>query len=247
MVLFFTSLAFAGGVTDTNNGKKGNLFISTGENHGANSVGEWVDSSSFKGEKGDTGATGPQGAQGIAGQDGLNGVDGINGVNGQDGLNGLDGYTPIKGTDYFDGADGAPGVDGVNGQDGLNGADGAIGAQGEKGNTGDKGNEGKKGEQGIQGLPGKGLKDRIELIGEIRILDTKKTTWSVYAGQDVNNRASIVGAKVVFKLGSSYEQRELEKLNARLEKLEGTKQEQEKINNTETYVTPTGFGIRNKF
>lgn len=145
------------------------------------------------------------------------------------------------------GQDGLNGVDGING---LNGIDGAIGPQGEKGNMGDKGDEGKtgkQGEQGPQGLQGKGLKDRIELIGEVRILDTKKTTWSVYAGQDVNNRASIVGAKVVFKLGSSYEQRELEKLNARLDKLEGTKQEQERINNTETYLTPTGFGIRSKF
>lgn len=218
--LFFTSLAIAGGVTDDNNGHKGDLFVSTGENHGANSVGEWIDSSSFKGEKGDQGDVGPQGPQGIAGQDGLNGIDG------------LDGYTPIKGTDYFDGA---PGVDGV------------IGAQGEKGNTGDEGKTGKQGEQGIQGLPGKGLKDRIELIGEVRILDTKKTSWSVYAGQDVNNRASIVGAKVVFKLGSSYEQRELEKLQTRLDKLEGIKQEEERINNTETYLTPNGFGVREKF
>ena len=135
---------FAGGVTDNNNGNLGDIFVSTGQNNGANSVGTWTNSSFLKGEKGDKGDRGLQGIQGIqgiqglkgdvglSGKDGLNGLNGVNGEKGDkgdkgnrglqgiagadgiDGLNGIDGITPIKGIDYFDGLNGA---DGLNGKD----------------------------------------------------------------------------------------------------------------------------------
>jgi hypothetical protein len=80
---FLTSwgYSFAGGVTDDNNGNLGNIFLSTGQNQGANSVGHWADITSvpeLKGVKGDTGQ------QGI-GIDGKNGAEGKTGTNGKDG------------------------------------------------------------------------------------------------------------------------------------------------------------------
>ena len=42
--LVFVSNVFAGGVTDDNNGNKGYILVSTGENNGANSIGHWTDS-----------------------------------------------------------------------------------------------------------------------------------------------------------------------------------------------------------
>jgi len=107
--VLMTSLAFAGGVTDTNNGDLGNIFLSTGENHGANSIGTWKDISAIPELKGE------QGEQGLPGIS----------------ITGKDGYTPIKDVDYFDGKDGTDGV----GLDGKNGKDG-IGKQGLRGYTG---------------------------------------------------------------------------------------------------------------
>jgi hypothetical protein len=260
-------VGYAGGVTDDNNGNKGDIFVSTGENHGANSVGEWVDSSAFKGEKGDkgdTGATGATGATGEQGPAGRDGIDGLNGSDGRDGVDGKDGQNGLDGRDGIDGAvgpqgekgdtgeQGVAGNDGTNGQDGKNGDKGdkgdtgsqgeqgiqgeqgvkgdigLTGATGEKGNTGDtgskgdkgdEGKEGKKGEQGIQGERGKGLEDRYEVIGEIRILDTRKTTTSIYAGRDINNDVNIVGVKFTYKLGRSYYEKKLDALEARVNNL----------------------------
>ena len=107
--VLLTSLAFAGGVTDTNNGNLGDIFLSTGENRGANSIGTWTDITTIPELKGE------QGEQGLPGAS----------------ITGKDGYTPIKDVDYFDGKDGLNGV----GLDGKNGKDG-IGKQGLRGYTG---------------------------------------------------------------------------------------------------------------
>ena len=256
--LLFASNVYAGGVTDDNNGNKGYILVSTGENNGANSVGHWTDSSFLKGDKGDTGETGATGQAGRDGVDGLNGSNGQDGTNGVDGQNGQDGANGING---LDGQNGQDGQAGINGQDGANGdkgdvgetglkgeqglvgqdgKQGDVGTTGEKGNAGDKGDEGKKGEQGLQGERGKGLEDRIELIGEVRLLDTKRTTWSVYAGRDVNNKVGIYGAKVTVKLGRSYEERRLDNLEARLNML----QPQTTNENIEVVPTTTGFRIK---
>lgn len=88
------SLVYAGGVTDDNNGNLGDIFVSTGENNGANSVGTWTDPSFLKGEKGDkgdTGATGATGSQGDKGDTGNNGINGVNGENGEKGETGAKG------------------------------------------------------------------------------------------------------------------------------------------------------------
>lgn len=97
VMMFVSANVFAGGVTDNNNGNAGYLFISTGENNGANSVGTWVNASDVpelkgekgdKGDKGDTGATGEQGIQGETGNTGEAGQNGNDGQNGQDGKTG---------------------------------------------------------------------------------------------------------------------------------------------------------------
>lgn len=134
-------------------------------------------------------------------------LDEIVGKDGENGLDGQDGYTPVKGVDYFDGIDG---------QDGI---DGKIGDKGDKGDTGKTGKNGNKGDRGLQGEQGRGLEDRYELIGEVRFLDTRKTTWSIYAGHDFNNDVNIFGAKCIIKLGRSYEERRLDKLEEKIRTL----------------------------
>jgi len=141
----FGGYAYAGGVTDDNDGNKGYILVSTGENNGANSIGTWTDPSFLKGDKGDTGE------QGIAGINGLDGKDGVNGINGIDGMNGLDG---VKGDKGETGAQGIQGVAGEDGKDGINGVDGAQGDKGDTGNTGKDGLNGEKGDTGPQGNKG---------------------------------------------------------------------------------------------
>jgi len=253
------SLAIAGGVTDDNNGNAGDILVSTGENHGKDSVGVWTDSSFLKG---DTGAAGQDGRDGLDGQDGAQGRDGINGEDGQDG------YTPIKGVDYNDGTkgdtgdQGPAGNDGINGsdgKDGINGVDGKDGKKGDKGDqgkrgkagkTGDKGDVGSKGDtgdKGRQGDIGKGLKNRTELMAEVRVFDTRKWAGFVYGGHDFNNSINVVGAKVQYKIGSSYEERRLNELEARLDALGATKDVSYREVTPEVYVTDNGIGIRERF
>jgi len=247
--LLFASKVYAGGVTDNNNGNKGYILVSTGEDNGANSIGHWTDPSFLKGDTGERGETGATGQDGQGGRDGIDGQAGINGQDGQAGINGQDGQVGLDGQDGQAGINGQDGQAGINGQDGQTGVAGQVGevgktgdtgTMGEKGNAGDKGEEGKKGEQGLQGERGKGLEDRVELIGEVRLLDTKRTTWSVYAGHDVNNKVGIFGAKVVVKLGRSYEERRLDDLEARLNIL----QPQTTNENIEVVPTTTGFRIQ---
>ena len=51
-LVFISTSVFAGKVIDSNNGNKGDIFISTGENNGTKSVGEWIDSDYLKGQDG---------------------------------------------------------------------------------------------------------------------------------------------------------------------------------------------------
>jgi len=221
-------------VQDSNDGNKGYILTYDCEK-GNVSVGQWTDPSFLKGDKGDKGDTGEQGIQGIAGQDGRDGVDGINGVDGKDGQKGDKGDTGSQGEVGATGQDGTKGDTGENGEEGK---DGDVGKEGKKGTKGDKG------KQGIQGEQGKGLEDRYELIGEVRLFDTKRTTWSVYAGHDFNNDVNIIGAKCVVKIGRSYEERRLDELE---KKIDALYQEQE-MNNVE--VVPygnTGLRIKTNF
>lgn len=95
--------------------------------------------------------------------------------------------------------------------------------QGEKGDIGKTGNKGKNGERGIQGekgLQGKGLKDRYEIQGEIRISDTQRTSTAIYGIHDFNNDIQTVGIKFTWKLGKSYEEKLLDELEQRIKELE---------------------------
>jgi len=232
--------AFAGGVTDNNNGNKGDIFVSTGENHGANSVGTWTDSSVLKGEKGDNGFDGYTPIKGIDYNDGL------------DGLNGENGYTPIKGVDYFDGNNGMNGesVKGDKGNDGesIKGDKGDQGSNGES-VKGDAGVDGKAGVNGKDVNPStvntlnktdanlnakanentskiddmnkrlKGL-ERTQYVvePEIRLTDTRKTSISTFVRYNIGRRKlDIVGVRFTYKMGSSYEERQLKELEARIE------------------------------
>jgi len=138
-------------------------------------------------------------------------------------LKGAKGDKGDRGATGATGSQGVAGQDGLNGVDGENGSDGQNGEQGETGSTGETGAEGKegsKGDVGLTGQQGKGLEDRQEGILEIRVLDTKNTTWSIYNGYDFNNQINITGVKVTIKFGTSYEEREITKLQQRIEALE---------------------------
>jgi len=201
---------FDSNVQDTNDGNRGYIFTYCGEK-GNNSLGTWVDPSFLKGEKGDKGDTG---ATGLAGRDGL---DGINGIDGEDGLNGTNG---INGVDGKGGAKGDTGSQGEQGIQGVKGDVGLTGATGEKGNTGDTGSKGDEGKEGKKGEQGKGLEDRYEVIGEIRVLDTRKTTTSIYAGRDINNDVNIVGIKFTYKLGQSYYEKKINELESKINNMD---------------------------
>lgn len=158
----------------------------------------------------------------------------------------------LKGEKGDTGAKGEQGIQGVDGQNGEKGDTGATGAKGDNGQNGAKGDTGVKGDtgaQGLQGAQGKGLKDRYEGIVELRVVDTKNTTWSVYGGYDFNNDVNIVGGKVVVKIGKSYVEKEMEKLNKRLDALENSNTNAP--SNAETYTTvgtnKITFGIKEKF
>jgi hypothetical protein len=155
--LLFASKVYAGGVTDNNNGNKGYILVSTGENNGTNSIGHWTDPSFLKGDTGERGETGATGQDGQAGRDGL---DGQAGINGQDGQAGRDGQDGINGLDGQAGRDGQDGINGQDGQDGINGQKGDTGSQGEQGiegndgATGQAGRDGQDGQAGINGQDG---------------------------------------------------------------------------------------------
>ncbi len=160
-IIFLTSLAYAGGVVDNNNGSTGDILVATGENNGANSVGTWTnptDIPTLKGEKGD------KGEQGITGT----------------------------------------------------------------------GEQGERGLRGYRGYTGKGLKDQYKVGVELRIVDTKHTTWATYYNRDLNNKSNEVGIKCTIKLGKDYLDRKLEELERRVEEQEsivGTRADWERIYN----------------
>lgn len=245
--LLLTSLSYAcvgdncetdSNVKDSNDGNKGYIFVYDCEK-GNDSVGEWVDPKSVpelkgdKGDKGDTGATGKQGIQGLKGD---RGEQGIQGVKGEQGIVGKDGK------------DGLNGIDGSNGKDGNDGKDGLKGEQGDIGEKGEQGIQGLQGVEGIAGkdvdpkevkkLEDKNTEqdnkinnqeDRINKLEEtqyvletsFRILDTKKISLRPFFRQNFNiNKIDIVGLKVDVKLGKSYEEKLIEKINVRLDQLD---------------------------
>lgn len=218
-------------VQDTNDGNQGYIFTYCGEK-GNNSLGTWVDPKDvpeLKGEKGNIGATG---ATGQAGRDG---------VDGQNGQDGQAGYTPIKGVDYVDGKDG------LAGQDGKQGEVGATGATGDKGTDGKTPIKNIDYFDGINGLNGTNGKDvdtktvnelnnkidnnsnRIDKLeesqyivgGVLRIKSTKK--WDVDLFADYSTSRQIIdrsGIRFTYKVGESYQDKEMKRLENRIQVLE---------------------------
>ena len=214
-------------VQDSNDGNKGYIFVYDCEK-GNDSVGEWVDPTTITTLKGDKGDTGEQWIQGIQGNPGVAGQDGLNGLNGQDGINGIDGLNGEQGIQGFTGDKGdtgEQGIQGLIGEQGIQGLIGNTGNTGEQGIQGVQGVQGKtgvKGDKGDRGLRGKGLKNQQKAGIELRVFDTKRTTFSIYMNNDFNNKVTETGIKLTIKLGTSYEEREIAKTNRRLDRLEAT-------------------------
>ena len=268
-------VGYAGGVTDTNNGNRGNIFVSTGENHGANSVGEWVDGSTFKGDKGDTGATGATGSQGIQGVKGNTGATGSQGVKGNTGAKGSKGDA------------GKNGLNGVDGKDGLNGTNGVDGAKGDKGDVGLTGDTGAKGadvdpstvtnlqntdtqlqnnintESTARTNANTNLNNRVNdvdnrvskledtqynVVGKVRVYDSRKVQVNTFVSYSTTrSTVESAGVEVTWKMGTSYEERRADELEARLNKLEGIQNTKVREASTEVYTTKTGMGMRGTF
>ena len=186
-------------VFDSNDGKVGQVLTYCGEK-GNNSIGTWADPSFLKGEKGDKGDTG---APGVAGQ---------NGTNGQDG------YTPVKNVDYFDGKDGLNGQDGAKGDTGANGkdVDPAMVESLQNINT-DQNEQIRNSNSKIKALE----KTQYVVEANARIYDTKRLTLLPFVRYNIGrDKVDTVGLRFVVKFGSSYEEKKLAQLEARLKALE---------------------------
>lgn len=243
---------FAGGVTDDNNGNQGYIFVSTGENNGANSVGHWTDPATMpelKGEKGDTGA------QGVAGQDGINGIDGKDGLNGVDGAKGDKGDQGIQGIQGFKGDIGLTGDNGkdvdpatvTNLQNNINSeastrasADNALSNR-------------------MDSLSNRLSKlERTQFVAEFdfRMYDSKRLTISPFFRTNfTRGKVDTVGVRFTIKLGKSYEEKLIDKQNKRLEALEQkighspviTKVVDEKGNTKSISITENGLVVNGTF
>jgi hypothetical protein len=187
---------------------------------GEGNQGTWIDRKEFKGDKGDTGATGTTGSQGIQGVAGLNGVNGSKGDKGDAGKD-VDPST-VTNLEKSD----------AQLQDNIN-----------KNNTtlnnriNDTNSRVSKLEQ-----------TQNVVVGKVRVYDSRKiqvNTFVTYSA--TRNTVSEAGVEVTWKLGSSYEERRADELEARLNKLEGIKDVKEKESSTQLYTTANGMGIKNTF
>ncbi len=113
---------------------------------------------------------------------------------------------------------------------------GSTGPQGPQGSEGPQGLQGVKGLQGIQGVQGPDHIDprmneaKFGVDTAIRLYDSKRFQWQVYNiyspsthdKEDVfgDGRNLQFGARVVFKLGSSYEERRLDEQENKIKALE---------------------------
>ena len=93
------------------------------------------------------------------------------------------------------------------------------------------------------------LEDTQAIVsGEIRVYDSKKVTISTFVDYTTTRQTvDRAGLKVVYKLGTSYEERKLNELQAKLERLEGIQETKEREANSVIYMTKTGMGVRGKF
>ena len=246
-------LSYAGGVTDNNNGNEGYLFVSTGENSGNNSVGHWTDPSSISSLKGDKGDTGEDGTNGLNGTNGVDGRDGINGLNGANGIDGVDGKNGLDGKNGKRGKKGDTGSAGENGSNGLNGNDGVNGVKGE---TGANGKDVDPAIVQAQNNKINANNKRIhqlerpqEIVGaEVRVYDGKKWTITTFVDySSTRNNVDRAGVRFTYKVGESYEERRINKLEAKVNHLLGFQQGREETPTGEMYTDGSSVGYRERF
>lgn len=149
------------------------------------------------------GSQGPKGDKGDSGEPGEPGANGRDGAPGQDGRDGTPGEN---------GRDGAPGQNGEQGPKGDKGNNGNDGQNGEKGEKGDKGDRGNRGITGTNGKDGKNARARTQIIGEVgvRVFDTKRFQGQVFNAYDLRQGHNAqAGARLLLKLGKSYEEKRI--------------------------------------
>lgn len=132
--------------------------------------------------------------------------------------NGCSGNTGNQGPTGPQGPQGPAGNNGTNGTNGVNGKDGTNGTNGVNGATGATGATGADNNGDISRYRGTNL----SLDVAVRLFDTKYVQGQVFdtyvvgshPGDDVFAQGynSQIGLRIVFKLGKSYEEREIEKL-----------------------------------
>jgi hypothetical protein len=89
---------------------------------------------------------------------------------------------------------------------------------------------------------------QYNVVGKVRVYDSRKIQVNTFVSY-ATNRSTVesAGVEVTWKLGSSYEERRADALEARLNKLEGIQTTQQIEANSEMYTTSNGMGIRGKF
>jgi len=122
-----------------------------------------------------------------------------------------------------------------NDKDVGNGCSGGTGPQGPQGNPGANGANGTNGSNGQNGKDGKDASTQFlgaNLVGDfaVRLYDGKRIQLQAFdtyifgstPGSDVfgNGQNMMIGGRVVLKLGSSYEEHELEKLRREIRALQ---------------------------
>ena len=196
--------AYAGGVTDNNDGNKGYILVSTGENNGANTVGTWTDSSFLKGDKGDAGASGK---------------DGLNGEKGDTGSQGIKGDLGDKGDMGDKGDQGLQGLIGLNGKDvdpstvtNLQNTDTTLNNR--INDTNNKLN-------GVSKRVSRLERTQFVIHGEVKFIREKHLEVGVYTEYNIGrSKVSEVGIAITVPIGESYLDRENKQIKSRLDRLE---------------------------
>lgn len=238
IVFGFGLNAYAGGVVDNNNPTAGDILVGVSSN-GASSIGHWTDPSFLKGDKGDTGATG------LTGTNGNTGTQGIQGVAGQNGGNGFQGEQGVKGDKGDKGNTGATGSQGVHGEDvnpeTVNNINNNINTTNQNvANTNNRIDD-------LNNRVGKLEKPQAIVGLVLRVQDSRKWQTNLFIDYSATrNAVAMYGIRFTYKMGKSYEERRLDELEAKLDRANRTNETLERNVNTEAYVTPSGFGLREK-
>jgi hypothetical protein len=167
---------------------------------------------------------------------------------------------------FLKGDKGDVGATGATGKDGKNGVNGLKGDKGDVGLTGSKGDDGKdvdpvtvnkfqneidSNTKAINDLGNKvtDLESTQYVVGtEIRVYDSKKWTVSTFVDYtSTRNMIDRAGVRITYKVGQSAEEKQINQLQARLDRLEGVQEVKQRSDDAEVYTTENGMGIRSKF